>query len=124
MAIYIVTYDLRNESTSDSYTRLISLIKEEGVWACLGGSSYLVDSELTPVALRDKYKQALDHDDKLFVKSESLSLSSLNLASNVDLSYVLLVLFESIICVNVCVQLKGTPCECSLIIICFYYYAA
>ena len=67
MAIYIVTYDLRNESTSDSYARLISLIKEEGVWACLGGSSYLVESELTPVALRDKYKQAINHDDKLFV---------------------------------------------------------
>ena len=67
MAIYIVTYDLRNECTSDSYTRLVSLIKEEGVWACLGGSSYLVESELTPVALRDKYKQAINHDDKLFV---------------------------------------------------------
>lgn len=67
MAVYIVTYDLRNESTSDSYSKLISLIKEEGVWACLGGSTYLVESDLSPVALRDKYKQALDSDDKLFV---------------------------------------------------------
>ena len=67
MAVYIVTYDLRNESTSDSYSKLISLIKEEGVWACLGGSTYLVESDLSPVTLRDKYKQALDSDDKLFV---------------------------------------------------------
>lgn len=67
MAVYIVTYDLCNESTSDSYIKLISLIKEEGVWACLGGSSYLVESELSPVELRDKYKQTLDKDDKLFV---------------------------------------------------------
>lgn len=67
MAVYIVTYDLDKESTSESYTRLISLIKEEGVWACLGGSSYLVESELKAVELRDKFKQVLDGNDKLFV---------------------------------------------------------
>ncbi len=71
MAVYIVTYDLDNESTSESYTRLISLIKEEGVWACLGGSSYLVESEQTAVELRDKFKQALDNDDKLYVGAVS-----------------------------------------------------
>ena len=67
MAVYIVTYDLRAEADSQSYQRLIDLIKEEGVWACLGGSSYLIDSELSAVQLRDKFKIALDKDDMLYV---------------------------------------------------------
>lgn len=67
MATYIVTYDLRNEESSNSYQKLLELIKEEGVWARLGGSSYLVESESTPVELRDKYRSALDKDDKLYV---------------------------------------------------------
>lgn len=67
MAVYIVTYDLRGEADSQSYLRLINLIKEDGVWACLGGSSYLIESERTPVELRDKFKSVLDKDDMLFV---------------------------------------------------------
>ena len=67
MAVYIVTYDLKGESTSENYTRLISLIKEEGIWACLGDSSYLIESEQTAVQLRDKFKRALDYDDVLYV---------------------------------------------------------
>lgn len=67
MAVYIVTYDLKGESTSERYNRLIELIKEEGVWACLGGSSYLIESERTPVELRDKYNSVLLRDDMLYV---------------------------------------------------------
>lgn len=67
MAIYIVTYDLKGESTSDRYNKLIELIKEEGVWACLGRSSYLIESECTAVQLRDKYSRVLQRDDMLFV---------------------------------------------------------
>ena len=67
MGVYIVTYDLRGEADSQSYLRLINLIKEDGVWACLGGSSYLIESERTPVELRDKFKSVLDKDDMLFV---------------------------------------------------------
>lgn len=67
MAVYIVTYDLRTESDSQSYQRLIDLIKEEGVWACLGGSSYLIESNRTPVELRDKFKTVLDKNDMLYV---------------------------------------------------------
>lgn len=67
MAVYIVTYDLDKGSTSEDYSRLVSLIKEEGVWACLGGSSYLVESEHTAVELRNKFKDVLDNNDKLYV---------------------------------------------------------
>lgn len=67
MAVYIVTYDLKNEQSSETYKRLIELIKEEGVWACLGGSSYLVESNLSAVELRNRYKEVLDNNDLLFV---------------------------------------------------------
>lgn len=67
MATYIVTYDLRNEESSTSYQKLLELIKEGGVWARLGGSSYLVECECTPVELRDKFRTVLDQDDKLYV---------------------------------------------------------
>lgn len=67
MAVYIVTYDLRSESSSADYERLISLIKEEGSWACLGGSSYLIESDKTAKELRDKYCDILDENDMLYV---------------------------------------------------------
>lgn len=67
MAVYIVTYDLRNEKTGDKYNRLISLIKQDGIWACLGESSYLVESELSAVELRNRYREVLNLDDMLFV---------------------------------------------------------
>lgn len=65
--VYIVTYDLRTETDSQSYQQLIDLIKEEGVWACLGGSSYLIESDQTAVELRDKFKRVLDSNDMLYV---------------------------------------------------------
>lgn len=67
MAVYIVTYDLRSEYTSQKYEQLIELIKQEGVWARLGGSSYLIVSDNNPVALRDRFKTALDVNDVLYV---------------------------------------------------------
>ena len=65
--IYIVTYDLCKEESSLGYQRLIELIKGEVDWACLGGSSYLIESYETAVQLRDKYVAVLDKDDKLYV---------------------------------------------------------
>lgn len=67
MKTYIVTYDLRKEESSINYQRLIDLIKEDGIWARLGGSSYLIQSCSTAVELRDKFKCALDHNDMLYV---------------------------------------------------------
>jgi len=67
MAVYIVTYDLKQECNSSSYNQLISLIKDEGVWACLGESSYLIETNCSPVELRAKFKKALDSNDMLYV---------------------------------------------------------
>lgn len=67
MAVYIVTYDLKSEYTSQKYEQLIELIKQEGVWARLGGSSYLIVSDKDPVTLRDRLKTALDVNDVLYV---------------------------------------------------------
>lgn len=67
MAVFIVTYDLRNNAEGQSYQQLIKLIKEEGSWACLGGSSYLIESNRSTVELRDKFKAVLDEDDMLYV---------------------------------------------------------
>lgn len=67
MKTYIVTYDLRKEISAVDYERLITLIKEDGIWARLGGSSYLIQSHSTAVELRDKYKLALDKNDMLYV---------------------------------------------------------
>lgn len=67
MSIYIVTYDLRHNSNSEDYNNLISLIKEEGVWACLGDSSYLIESDSSVVDLRNKYKQVLGCNALLFI---------------------------------------------------------
>ncbi len=71
MAIYIVTYDLKKDSPPEKYNNLINLIKEGGVWACLGGSSYLVETEESPVQLRNKYGQVLCQGDMLFVSTVS-----------------------------------------------------
>lgn len=67
MAVYLVTYDLNNELLSSRYERLLELIKEEGSWACLGGSSYLVESEKTAVELRNRYSSILTATDMLYV---------------------------------------------------------
>lgn len=67
MAVYIVTYDLSQGADSGCYQRLLDLIKEEGAWACLGGSSYLIRSAQTPVELRDKFSRVLESNDMLYV---------------------------------------------------------
>lgn len=63
--IFIVSYDLIEPG--QKYEELIKLIKLDGKWARLGYSAYLVDSELTAVELRERYKSVLDGNDKLYV---------------------------------------------------------
>ena len=63
--IYIVSYDLIEPG--QKYEELIELIKQDGKWARLGGSAYLVVSDATAVELRERYKEALNGNDKLYV---------------------------------------------------------
>lgn len=62
---YIVTYDLIN--TGKNYEGLIHKIKEYGVWARLGGSSYVIVTEQTAVEIRSFLSEVIDSDDKLFI---------------------------------------------------------
>lgn len=71
MGIFIVTYDLSSNPDSQVYQSLISLIKEEGSWACLGGSSYLIQSSLSASALRDRFRKILRNGDILYVGAVS-----------------------------------------------------
>lgn len=63
--VYIISYDLVEPGWR--YEDLINRIKQEKVWARLGGSAYLVESGLSAVELRDCFKEVLDGNDKLYV---------------------------------------------------------
>lgn len=65
MAVYIVTFELTHNNRD--YTRLYDLIKQDGSWACLGSSSYLIESDLSPVEIRERVKQGLYSGDSLYV---------------------------------------------------------
>lgn len=63
--IYIISYDL--SEPGQRYEELIGKIKESNAWAKLGESAYMVDSDKTPIELRDDYRTVLDSNDKLYV---------------------------------------------------------
>ena len=63
--IYIITYDLTNPGRN--YEELLKILKTQGKWARLGGSSYLVACDSTVIQLRDNLKVALDINDKIYV---------------------------------------------------------
>jgi hypothetical protein len=63
--VLIISYDLMNPG--QSYEPLVKLIKSYPSWARLGGSAYLILTDATPVQVRDRLRQALDVNDKLFV---------------------------------------------------------
>lgn len=67
MNTLLVTYDLINPGKN--YEVLLQRIKSYGVWARLGGSSYLIRTDQTPVQVRDFLSTALDGNDALFVGS-------------------------------------------------------
>jgi hypothetical protein len=63
--VLIVSYDLVNPG--QNYERLLKLIKSYSSWARLGGSAYLIYTNLSPVQVRDNLRQALDPNDKIYV---------------------------------------------------------
>jgi hypothetical protein len=63
--VLIVTYDLMNPG--QNYENLLKRIKAYKSWARLGGSSYLILTDNTPVQVRDYLMPALDVNDKLYV---------------------------------------------------------
>jgi hypothetical protein len=63
--VLVISYDLANPG--QNYEQLLQLIKQGNDWARLGGSAYLVSTDLTPVQVRDALREVLDPNDKLFV---------------------------------------------------------
>jgi len=63
--VLIVSYDLVDPG--QNYEDVLKKIKGCGAWARLGGSAYLVFTEMTPVEVRDTITPALDSNDKIYV---------------------------------------------------------
>ncbi|AFL99480.1 hypothetical protein Desde_1047 [Desulfitobacterium dehalogenans ATCC 51507] len=65
MAIYNISYDLT--APGRNYDDLIAEIKNLGDWAYPLKSTWLVESNLTSVQVRDKLLETMDSNDKLLV---------------------------------------------------------
>ncbi len=65
MRVLIITYDLNEPGKN--YHVLLKKIKTYPGWARIGGSSYLIYTDSTPVQVRNYLSQVLDRNDKLFV---------------------------------------------------------
>ncbi len=79
--VYIVCFDL--VAPGRKYDELVTLVKQDQRWARLGRYAYLVDSELSAVELRDRYKTALDGNDKLYVGQITLPAAWAGMSDNV-----------------------------------------
>ena len=82
MQTYIVTYDLAEPG--QRYNKLIELIKSEYAWAKIGYSAFIVKSNASHTELRDRYKQVLDSNDKLFVSAVSAPAAWYGLSDEVS----------------------------------------
>lgn len=80
--VYIVIFDVIEPSTK--YDRLICLIKSELAWAKLTRFSFLIDSDESTVALRDKFKTVLDNTDKLYVGVAKAPAAWVGMSENVS----------------------------------------
>ena len=82
MKTYMVSYDLIDPG--QKYEKLIKLIKSEYAWAKIGYSAFIVKSNASHIELRDKYKQALDSNDKLFIGAVSAPAAWYGLSDEVS----------------------------------------
>ena len=82
MAIYIITYDLREPG--QHYDSLIERIKNYGNWAKLGYSCFLIETDDTAVEIRDNLSMALDGNDKLYVGVANAPAAWTGLSENVS----------------------------------------
>lgn len=64
MAVYLVTYDLNNETNRPN---IVGAIKKFGVWAKLSESSYAVKSSSTVGTIFKKLKPLTDSDDQIYI---------------------------------------------------------
>ncbi len=82
MSVFIVTYDLKEPG--QRYDDLIAKIKNYGSWAKLGYSCFLISTNDTVVQVRDRLKEVLDANDKLYVGQASSPAAWSNLPEDVS----------------------------------------
>lgn len=76
MAVLLVTYDL--VAPGRNYQPLFDYIKANYTW-CKGLESvWLLDTKVSPAALRDELKKLVDGNDKIFVVRLSREWASVN----------------------------------------------
>ena len=72
MTIYVLTYDLNNETSSNAYKPLIDELRKLGAHRILE-SVWLVSNSASAKDLHDHFKTKLDSDDALFVSKVTTS---------------------------------------------------
>jgi len=82
MNTYIITYDLLKPG--QNYTKLISLIQKYDYFAKITESCYIINTEETPVQIRDYLKGAVDNNDKIFVGLIKAPAAWAGMANNVS----------------------------------------
>ncbi len=82
MAVYIVTYDLKEPG--QRYDDLIAKIKNYGSWAKLGYSCFLINTNDNAVQVRDNLKLALDPNDKIYVGQATTPAAWSNMPEDVS----------------------------------------
>ncbi len=65
MAVYLLTYDLNNETSRPPIVKRID--KSFKAWAKLSESSYAVSTDLDANQIYSKFSDLLDNDDQLYV---------------------------------------------------------
>ena len=73
MSVKVISYDLGEPETSQSYAQLIEAIKGLGGWAKPLESFWLVSCEKSCADIRDFLKPYLDSNDRLFVATIPLN---------------------------------------------------
>ena len=65
MALLLITYDL--SKPDQNYSSFHDTIKCCGSWADLSGSSYAVETDVKPSAIRDQLKQHIGKNDQVYI---------------------------------------------------------
>lgn len=65
MAVYLITYDLNEPG--QKYSELYEQIKSCGAWWHYLDSTWLVDTTLNAIQIRDRMRTAMDNSDSCFV---------------------------------------------------------
>lgn len=84
MSVKVISYDLSEPETSQSYTQLIEAIKGLGGWVKPLESFWLVSCDKSCADIRDFLNPYLDSNDRLFVATIPLNAwATYNIPRNV-----------------------------------------